>query len=111
MGIKKILLTIIEIIKSLLEQRLLTPVPGSGITLIPNGHKIQLVEENRLYAITSYGSTFWYFSVTGETSIAANIEWVCAFNETIIIKIPADKTVLYYTASSTSSNAYMRKLI
>lgn len=87
----------------------INPVPGSGITLISNGHKTQLVEENQIYAITSVDA-FWVFSITGETSVTANVEWMCAAGKTIIIKIPEGKTILYYNASTTTTRAYIRKL-
>lgn len=89
------------------------PVAASGLTLAGSGTAgtdvTQTVTTGARYAITAIGAAF-LFSITGVTSTAANIEWVCASGATIIIKIPEGKTTLYFEADTNTKYAYARKL-
>lgn len=90
------------------------PVAASGITLstgTAGDDKTQTLVAGQMYAIT-YVSTAgkrMLASITGVTSLAANIEWVFMANVTYVFRMPVDKTVLYFEADEDDS-AYVRKL-
>lgn len=88
------------------------PVAASGITLATataGDDVTQTLVSGQLYAITPIGTTI-LASITGVTSVAANIEWVFPPNVTSIFRMPRGKTTLYFEGDTSSKNAYVRKL-
>lgn len=88
------------------------PVAASGISIaggVAGSDVTQAVEQGKLYAFTSVDSN-WLFSITGVTSTAANIEWVCPEDATILIRIPMGKTTLYLECDGASKTGYLRKV-
>ncbi len=87
------------------------PVAASGVKVIIIGTNTLTVEAGAKYAIyTDVLSTDGaFFSITGVTTVAANIEWVCAPTKTIVIKIPAGFTTLYL-GTLIAAIVYIRKL-
>lgn len=61
------------------------------------------------YAVTGLGTAV-LASCTAVTSSAANIEWVAPANQTIIIRVPYGKTVIYFEGDTSSKNVYLRRL-
>lgn len=91
------------------------PIAGSGITLNPSAttNQTQTVVGGAQYAVTIVGASAFIFSITGTIATAANIEWVCAPNETIVIVIPQSITTLNYgvlSASAGTNVAFVRRL-
>jgi expansin (peptidoglycan-binding protein) len=62
-----------------------------------------------IYALTPIGSAI-LVSCTEKTSTAANIEWVAAAGQTIIVKVPEGKTTIYFEGDTSSKNVYLRRL-
>lgn len=88
------------------------PIAASGQTMptsTAGDDKTVTVVAGARYAITAIGTSL-LLSITGVTSTAANIEWVCTPYETIIIKIPSGCTTLYYEGDTSSKNGYLRRL-
>ena len=90
------------------------PVAASGITLATGtagDDKTQTLVQGQLYAITYVGTAgkVMFASITGVTSVAANIEWVFMANITYVFRMPIGKTTLYYEADE-DKKAYVRKL-
>ena len=88
------------------------PVAASGVTKATGtgGDDLTLtVVAGAMYIVTCIGTT-GLFSITGVTSTAANIEWICASDETILIKIPVGKTTLYFEGDASTKNIYFRKM-
>lgn len=88
------------------------PVAASGQTVATGtagDDKTFTVVGGARYAITGV-STAVLLSITGVTSIAANIEWAAPINTTIIVKIPEGKTTLYFEGTVNTTNVYLRKL-
>jgi len=86
------------------------PVLASGQTIEAgskntNGEITVVAGES--YAITSIG--FHVFGLA-TTTTAANIIWAVGDGHTIVIKIPADYTVLHYQSPSDTRKLYLRKL-
>jgi len=88
------------------------PVLASGLSAAAataGDDYTQTVEAGATYACTALVGSF-LMSLTGVTSTAANIEWVCPKEQTIIIKVPTGYTTLYFEANTNSSTLYMRKI-
>ena len=90
------------------------PVAASGVTL-DAGRDVagtKTVVGGTRYIITTVGvaGARWLFSITGVLTTAANIEWVCGENRSIIIKIPEGVTTLYYLQKDKAGYGYMRTL-
>lgn len=61
------------------------------------------------YAITGIGAAV-LLSITGVTSVAANIEWIAPADITIVITIPKDKTTLYFEGDTGTKKIYLQRL-
>ena len=61
------------------------------------------------YALTALGSSGWYIGLADVTT-AANIIWVCAKDQTIVITIPAGQTTLHYARNESNGTLYLRRL-
>ncbi len=88
------------------------PVAASGVTTDTGtaGDDLTLtVVAGATYIVTCIG-TAGLFSITGVTSVAANIEWVCSTGDTILIKIPVGKTTLYFEGNAANKPVYTRKM-
>ncbi len=88
------------------------PVAASGATTSTGtaGTDLTLtVVAGLVYIVTCVGSA-GLFSITGVTSTAANIEWVCPADSTILIKIPIGVTTLYFEGDTSTKNIYTRKM-
>lgn len=88
------------------------PIAASGQTKATGtaGDDLTLtVVSGGIYALTGI-DTAVLASCTGQTSTAANIEWVAPANQTIQIKIPDGKTTLYFEGTVGSKNVYLRRL-
>ncbi len=88
------------------------PVAASGQTkaTATAGDDLTLtVVGGERYAITGIGTAVLVIT-TGQTSTAANIEWVAPADTTIIIRIPIGKTTLYLEGDTSTKNIYLRKL-
>lgn len=88
------------------------PTAASGQTVATGtagDDKTFTVVAGAVYALTGIGTAV-LCSITGVTSTAANIEWVAPADTTIIIKIPAAKTTLYFEGDTSSKNVYLRRL-
>lgn len=88
------------------------PILASGLSAAAataGADYTQTVVAGESYACTAKTGMF-LISATGVTSTAANIEWVCPVNETIVIKVPVGVTTLYFEADTNTSTLYMRKL-
>ena len=89
------------------------PILASGLELAADGAGTDYTQDvvaGARYAITvPIDDGTYLFSVTGVTSTAANREWIAVEGETIIIKIPANITTLYFE-SDTIGVAHMRRL-
>lgn len=97
------------------DPKMAHPVAASGITLAmatSGNDYTQTVEEGHSYAITFVASAtkIMFASITGVTSVAANIEWVFVANTEYVIRIPIGKTTLYVECNESSKSAYLRKL-
>ena len=89
------------------------PIAASGQTkaTATAGDDLTLtVVAGATYGITCI-DTAALLSITGVTSVAANIEWVAPSNKNTIIKIPVDKTTLYLEGTVTSKNIYLRRIL
>lgn len=88
------------------------PVAASGITIsggVAGSDVTQALDQGQMYIFTGLGGN-WLISFTGATSTAANIEWVCPANQTIILRAPIGCSTLYTECDGASKKAYMRKL-
>ncbi len=88
------------------------PVAASGQTKATGtaGDDLTLtVVAAATYALTGVGTAV-LVSITGVTSTAANIEWVCPTDSTIIIKIPIDVTTLYFEGDTGTKKVYISRL-
>lgn len=90
------------------------PVAGSGVQL-DAGKDVdgtETVVGGQMYIISTTGdrSGRWMFSITGVLTTEANVEWVCAQGEKIIIKIPMGVTTLYYLQKDKSGFGWMATL-
>lgn len=88
------------------------PVAASGQTQATGtaGDDLTLtVVAGATYALTGAGTAV-LVSITGVTSTAANIEWVCPTDKTIIIKIPLGKTTLYFEGDTGTKKVYISRL-
>jgi len=76
-----------------------TPVAASGQALT-NANKDTnttcTVVAGGTYIFTALNTGGFYFSITGTTQTAANVEWACPIYRQIIIKIPEGVTTLNY---------------
>ncbi len=88
------------------------PVLASGITLAManNGVDYIVAVEEKSYIVTSNGG-FCLLSLTGVTSTAANIEYVCGDEKTIIIHVPYGLTTLYAESDTDTTTLYLRELV
>ncbi len=94
------------------DPHLADPVAASGATTSSGtaGADLTLtVVAGLTYIVTCIGTT-GLFSISGVTSTAANIEWVCPADDTILIKIPVGKTTLYFEGDTSTKNIYTRKM-
>lgn len=87
------------------------PTLASGIYLAPTK---DVGTDEDVVAGASYAVTvrigFFLFGLAATTA-AANVIWICPANQTIIIKIPAGYTKLYYMGiGQDSPKAYVRRL-
>lgn len=87
------------------------PVAVSGVQL-DAGKDVagtETVVGGTLYIVSTTGdrSGRWLFSITGVLATEANIEWVCAQGEKIIIQIPQGVTTLYYLQKDKSGYGYI----
>jgi|GEM_PF-2712507 len=91
------------------------PVAASGITvtMTTSGEDYtQTLVAGQMYAITFIATAgkVMFASITGETSTAANIEWIFHAGVTHIFRMPIDKTTLYFECDESGKKAYLRKL-
>lgn len=91
------------------------PEAASGITASTGtaGADItQTVEEGQSYIVTFIGTAgkIVLASITGVTSVAANIEWVFLANREYVIHIPIGETTLYFEGDESSKSIYLRKV-
>lgn len=90
----------------------LDPVLASGLTTsmaAAGNDYTETVVGGRTYAVTMTVG-LGLFSATGVTSTAANREWVCPKDDTIIIHVPLGVTTIYCEADTNDSFAYWRLL-
>lgn len=91
------------------------PVAASGILYRPlvsgDDYEQELVG-GEIYTITFIAGAGkrMLASITGVTSVAANIEWVFMANTEYIFHMPMDKTTLYFEADDDQKYVYIRKL-
>jgi len=88
------------------------PVAESGVTQATGtaGDDLEVtLVGGQMYAVTPLGTSV-LASITGVTSIAANIEWVFPANVTSIFRMPIGKTTLYCEGDTSTKNIYFRKL-
>lgn len=87
-------------------------VLASGITLAManNGVDYNTTVGEKSYVISAVGG-FCLLSLTGVTSVAANIEYVCGDEQTIVMHVPYGKTTLYAESDTDSTNLYIRELV
>ena len=89
-----------------------SPVAASGQTKATGtaGADLTLtVVAGASYTVVGIGSAV-LLSITGVTSTAANIEWVAPADTTIVIKIPAGATTLYFEGDTSTKNVYIARL-
>jgi len=87
------------------------PVLASGITITmtdAGGDYTATVAEGT-YVVTVDGG-FCLFSLTGETSTAANREYAVADGDTFILHVPYGYTTLYAECDTATAYAYLRKM-
>ena len=90
------------------------PVAASGVQL--NAGKdvagTETVIGGQSYIVSTTGNRAgrWLFSITGALATEANIEWVCAQGEKIIIKIPQGVVTLYYLQKDQAGFGYLATL-
>lgn len=88
------------------------PIAGSGITIAMANNGVDytgVVEPGQAYVVSSNGG-FCLLSITGLTSVAANIEWTVNDDGKIIIYIPNGVTTLYCESDTDATNLYLAKL-
>lgn len=90
------------------------PVAISGVQL-DAGKDIDGTEDvvgGQMYIISTTGDRAgrWLFSITGVLTTVANVEWVCAQGDKIIIKIPQGVTTLYYLQKDKNGFGYLNTL-
>ena len=61
------------------------------------------------YVLVGIGTAV-LMSITGVTSVSANIEWVAPANTTVVIKIPEGVTTLYLEGDTSTKNIYLQRL-
>jgi hypothetical protein len=90
------------------------PVAASGVQLDAGKDTVgtEIVVGGTLYVISTTGNRAgrWLFSITGVLTTVANVEWVCAQGEKIIIQIPQGVTTLYYLQKDQAGFGYMVSL-
>ena len=90
----------------------LYPVLASGLTTsmaVAGTDYTETVVGGKTYAVTMTVG-LGMFSATGETSTAANREWICPKDDTIIISVPLGVTTIYCESDTADSFAYWREL-
>jgi len=98
--------------------QLMAPVPAGGITKLctsANTNYTVAVEAGESYQVTAnYGTSYCglciYLSITGDSTINANKEWVFNLGESILITIPVGITVLNMSSSRSNLLVYLSKL-
>ena len=87
------------------------PVAASGVQLDAgkDAAGTETVVGGKMYIISTTGNRAgrWLFSITGVLATEANIEWICAQGEKIIIKIPHSVDTLYYLQKDQNGFGYM----
>ena len=90
------------------------PVAASGVQLDAGkdvaGTKAVIGGQSYIVSTTGNRAGRWLFSITGALATVANVEWVCAQGEKIIIKIPQGKTTLYYLQKDQAGFGYLATL-
>ena len=90
------------------------PVAASGVQLDAGKDTdgTETVVGGQMYIISTTGnrSGRWLFSITGVLTTEANVEWVCAQGEKIIIKIPQGVETLYYLQKDHQGFGYLNTL-
>ena len=100
-----------------------TPVAGSGLKLTnaaADTNDTQAVDAGATYVFTAlevvttttlarHGA--FYFSITGTTQTAANVEWACPGGTSCIIKIPEGVTSLNFATDVANGVGYLRKIL
>jgi len=91
------------------------PVAASGITIsmtTSGDDYTQTLVGGQMYIITFVGTAgkVMFASITGETSVAANIEWVFMANVNYVFRMPMGKITLYCESNEANTKAYIRKL-
>ena len=98
--------------RSVFHPGIANPVAASGQTKATGTAGDDLtftVVAGASYVITCAGAT-GLFSITGVTSTAANIEWICPADSQLVIRIPVGKTTLYFEADTGTKKIYMARL-
>ena len=94
--------------------RLANPVAVSGVLLDAGkdvvGTKTVVGGQSYIVSTTGDRSGRWLFSITDVCTTVANIEWVCAQGDKIIIKIPQGVTTLHYLQKDKSGFGYLNTL-
>jgi len=93
------------------DVRMADPVKASTVRL-DAGKDVagtETVVGGQMYIVATTGSTLgrWMFSITGVITTEANIEWVCAQGNSIIIRIPHGITTLYYLQKDQNGFGYL----
>ena len=91
---------------------LAAPVPASGQIKATGtaGDDLTLtVVAGASYTVSGLGTAI-LLGITGVTSTAANVEWICPLDSTIVIKIPLGKTTLYFEGTVGAKNIHITEL-
>ena len=90
------------------------PVAASGVQLDAGkdvaGTETVVGGQSYIVSTTGDRSGRWLFSITDVCTTEANIEWVCAQGDKIIIKIPQGVTTLHYLQKDKSGYGYLATL-
>lgn len=96
------------------DPRMADPVAASGVLLDAGKDSVgtETVVGGQSYIVSTTGDRVgrWLFSITGVCTTVANIEWVCAQGDKIIIKIPLGVTTLHYLQKDKSGFGYLATL-
>ena len=96
------------------------PVAGTGVTLTDDGSGDQIVSVKAggtyvftcspaLWSSNSIADKTFLFGV-GDTTVDANIVWVCNSGMSLLIQVPDSYVVLHYRSKTSGSVGYLRRL-